>query len=347
MAPTIQHIEFNSAQDCFAVGTDAGVRVFSSDPLVEVRNLNVTTVGSVKLCAMLHRTNLLAIVGGGSHPKFADNSVLIWDDVARKFVLELTLPGPILNVLLAYSKLIVVLARQIHVFSFPNPCVRISTQETRENFHGLCQLSSDPNSELLVYPGFKIGSVQLVDMRNLTKGSSIAPATVNAHQSEVTRIALNNQGTLLATGSTKGTVVRVFDTRTRQLMSEFRRGSDPANLQCLRFSPCSSFLCVSSDKGTVHIFAVRDKQSNRKTLLQQVGIVTDEAQRSLAQFSLPDIETACTCAFVGTGKQSVVALCYDGTYHRFQFSLDGSCNRDGFDHFLDLGDEQEFWTVAE
>ncbi len=29
----------------------------------------------------------------------------------------------------------------------------------------------------------------------------------------------------------QGTVVRVFDTRTRQLMSEFRRGSDPANLQ--------------------------------------------------------------------------------------------------------------------
>jgi hypothetical protein len=80
--------------------------------------------------------------------------------------------------------------------------------------------------------------------------------------------------------------------------------------------------------------------------LQQVGLVAEDARRSVAQFSLPDADTQCECGFqtsVG-GRQSVIALCNDGTYHRFTFTSDGNCTREGFDHFLDLGDEQEFWT---
>ena len=33
---------------------------------------------------------LMNIVGGGSMPKFAENTVLIWDDAKKKFILELT-----------------------------------------------------------------------------------------------------------------------------------------------------------------------------------------------------------------------------------------------------------------
>ncbi len=64
-------------------------------------------------------------------------------------------------------------------------------------------MSVDSHSELIVYPGFKTGSIQLVDLRNVSRGSSLAPITINAHQSEIVRLALNNQATLVATGSVK------------------------------------------------------------------------------------------------------------------------------------------------
>uniref|UniRef100_A0A183DB04 WD repeat domain phosphoinositide-interacting protein 4 n=1 Tax=Gongylonema pulchrum TaxID=637853 RepID=A0A183DB04_9BILA len=112
--------------------------------------------------------------------------------------------------------------------------------------------------------------------------------TINAHQSAIALFALNSSASLLATGSVKGTVIRLFDTKTTGQLREFRRGADPANLHCLRFSPCSSFLAVSSDKDTVHIFAVKNDPNwaNRKTVWQQVGFIAEETRRACVQLKL-------------------------------------------------------------
>lgn len=60
--------------------------------------------GSIFLCEILNRTNLFAIVSGGNRPKFADNIVLIYDDLAKKFVLELTFCSAVKGVRLRKDK---------------------------------------------------------------------------------------------------------------------------------------------------------------------------------------------------------------------------------------------------
>jgi len=60
--------------------------------------IDISEMGSVVNCEMLHRTNLIAIVGGGSRPKFADNSILIYDDVLKEFVLDYTFTSPVVAV---------------------------------------------------------------------------------------------------------------------------------------------------------------------------------------------------------------------------------------------------------
>lgn len=55
-------------------------------------------MGSVGHGEMLHRTNLLAMVGGGSMPRYADNTVLVYDDRTAKLVLEFTFAVPVLAV---------------------------------------------------------------------------------------------------------------------------------------------------------------------------------------------------------------------------------------------------------
>lgn len=47
---------------------------------------------------MLHRTNLIAIVGGGQRAKFAENTILIYDDLLKKFVLEYTFSSAVVAV---------------------------------------------------------------------------------------------------------------------------------------------------------------------------------------------------------------------------------------------------------
>ena len=88
--PQIKHIAFNSFQgtstffnlmsnelellDCFAVATDSGIRVFNSKPLVELVNIGADVVGSIKLVALLNRTNFIALVSGEPRPKFSNKT---------------------------------------------------------------------------------------------------------------------------------------------------------------------------------------------------------------------------------------------------------------------------------
>lgn len=79
---------------------------------------------------------------------------------------------------------------------------------------------------------------------------------VSAHDTALAAIALNPSGNRLATASQKGTLLRLFDTSSGKKVGEFRRGTDECRILSLAFSPNSHWLCVSSDKGTVHVFAL-------------------------------------------------------------------------------------------
>uniref|UniRef100_A0A3B4Z3A3 WD repeat domain 45 n=1 Tax=Seriola lalandi dorsalis TaxID=1841481 RepID=A0A3B4Z3A3_SERLL len=285
----VNSLQFNQDQSCFCCAMETGVRIYNVEPLMEKGHLDHEQVGSVALCSMLHRSNLLAVVGGGVNPKFSEIS-------------------------------------------------------------GLCDLSPSLEKQLLVFPGHKCGSLQLVDLSNTKPGTSSAPFTINAHQSEIACVALNQPGSVAASASRKGTLIRLFDTTTRDKLVELRRGTDPATLYCINFSHDSSFLCASSDKGTVHIFALKDTKLNRRSALARVGKVGPvigqyvDSQWSLASFTVP-AECACICAFgKNTSKNvnSVIAICVDGTFHKYVFTPDGNCNREAFDVYLDICDDDDF-----
>nr|CAD7444702.1 unnamed protein product [Timema bartmani] len=327
----VLNLRFNQDQGCFSCCMETGLRIYNVDPLVEKAHFGMELMGSVGYCEMLYRTNLLAIVAGGARPKFADNTVLVYDDISKKFVLEFTFSSFVKNVKLRRDKLVVVLSHQIHVFSFPSPCQRLFTVETRVNNLGLCEVSPIVSAErqLLVFPGHKLGSVQLVDLASTEAGISSAPVTINAHQGELACLAVNQQGTMVATASNKGTLIRVWDTTRR------------AQLVDINFSGDSEFLCCSSDKGTVHIFALKDTHLNRRSTFSNMGFLGNyvESQWALANFTVPP-ECACICAF--GSRSSVIAICLDGTFHKYVFNADGNCNREAFDVYLDVCDDDEF-----
>lgn len=338
-------LRFNQDQGCFTCAMETGFRIFNVDPLAQKLHLGFETVGSVAQAEMLHRTNMVAVLGGGSMPKFAENTVLIWDDLqkdaAKKFVLELTFPQPVMSVRVRRDRLVVVLRNQVHVFSFPNNPQKLCTLDTRDNPKGLCEISPSIERQMLAFPGHKCGSIQLVDLNDTEEGASTCPVTINAHQGELACIAMNQQGTRIATASAKGTLIRVFDTLEKKQIAEFRRGADPAILYCLNFSLDSAYLCSSSDKGTVHIFAVKDTKLNKRSTFKTMGFLGQyvESQWGLAQFTVP-AECACICAF--GPNQSVVAICVDGTFHKYRFTPEGNCHREAYDVYLDVDDEMEF-----
>src|SRR5882724_6610515 len=77
-------------------------------------------VGTISIVEMLHRSNLIALVAGGNRQKYAENTVLVWDDALKKFVLELTFASPVLAIRFRRDKIFVVEKTRTHVFSFPD-----------------------------------------------------------------------------------------------------------------------------------------------------------------------------------------------------------------------------------
>jgi autophagy-related protein 18 len=86
---------------------------------------------------------------------------------------------------------------------------------------------------------------------------------IEAHNSPLSCIALNNDGTLLATASEKGTIIRVFSIPDAQKLYQFRRGSIPARIFSMSFNSTSTLLSVSSATETVHIFRLGAPNTSR------------------------------------------------------------------------------------
>ena len=107
------------------------------------------------------------------------------------------------RVVLLFYTLDVCFRTQIHVFSFPNRCKKLYTITTRENPRGLCEVTpmrmtshvgdESAGGEFMVFPGYKTGSMQIVNMATTEQRVSSAPVTINAHQSELCCLAINQQ----------------------------------------------------------------------------------------------------------------------------------------------------------
>lgn len=136
----------------------------------------------------------------------------------------------------------------------------------------ICALSPSSDNSYLAYPSplpspsTPYGSAPSSTSSTLSGGNATGDVLIfdavslsvtlliRAHKSPVSHLALNSQGTLVATASDKGTVTRVFSLPAGDKVAEFRRGSYSARIYSVTFNSASTLLCVASDTETVHIF---------------------------------------------------------------------------------------------
>lgn len=175
------------------------------------------------------------------------------------------------------KRLAVVLEEEIYLYDIANMTL-LYTIATSPNPNAICALAANsaPNSSpekcFLAYPMPKpredtgdkrpphapplstyvsptSGEVLLFDTLTCS-----AQNVVEAHRAPLSCIALNNDGTLLATASETGTIIRVFSIPSGSKLYQFRRGTYPSTIYSMSFNLNSTLLCVSSTTDTVHIF---------------------------------------------------------------------------------------------
>uniref|UniRef100_A0A8I5TU02 WD repeat domain phosphoinositide-interacting protein 4 n=1 Tax=Pongo abelii TaxID=9601 RepID=A0A8I5TU02_PONAB len=210
----VTSLHFNQDQSCFCCAMETGVRIYNVEPLMEKGHLDHEQVAA-----------------WACSPKFSEISVLIWDDAREgkdskeRLVLEFTFTKPVLSVCMRHDKIVTVLKNRIYVYSFPDNPRKLFEFDTWVNPNRLCDLCSSLEKQLLVFPGHKCGSLQLVDLASTKPGILSAPFTINAHQSDITCVSLNQPGTVVASASQKGTLIRLFDTRFKEKLVELCRES--------------------------------------------------------------------------------------------------------------------------
>ncbi|KAG8218768.1 arginine-tRNA-protein transferase [Butyriboletus roseoflavus] len=156
---------------------------------------------------------------------------------------------------------------------------------------------------LLAFPGRQMGHVQLVHLppcippAPLGPPPSVPPSKPPPpplkHPSTLTTLSLPASGRFLATTSSRGTLVRIWDTTSGKLLREFRRGADTAEIYGVAFRPDEKEVGVWSDKGTVHVFSlVSSGASNRQSSLSPLTPFLPlpkyfDSEWSYAQYRIP------------------------------------------------------------
>ncbi|KAK3944551.1 autophagy-like protein 18 [Diplogelasinospora grovesii] len=261
MSGALNFVTFNQDHSCLAVGTSKGFRIYHTDPFSKIFN---SDDGNVSIIEMLFSTSLVALILSPRH-------LIIQNTKRGSVIVELTFPSAVLAVRLNRKRLAVVLEEEIYLYDISNMSL-LYTIATSPNPNAICALSPSSENCYIAYPLPKprddldskrpahapplstfvaptSGEVLIFDTVTLK-----AVNVVEAHRSPLCCIALNNEGTLLATASETGTIIRVFSVPKGQKLYQFRRGTYPSTIYSMSFNLSSTLLCVSSTSDTVHIF---------------------------------------------------------------------------------------------
>ncbi|PYI11170.1 WD40 repeat-like protein [Aspergillus sclerotiicarbonarius CBS 121057] len=254
-------VTFNQDYSYLAVATAKGFRIFTTDPFAKSYE---TKEGNIAIIEMLFSTSLVALI-------LSPRRLQITNTKRQSTICELTFPTTVLAVKLNRKRLVIVLEDQIYLYDIQTMKL-LYTIETSPNPNAICALSPSSDNCYLAYP-----LPQKAPPSSFTPPAHAPPGTthvsptsgevlifdtlkleainvIEAHRSPLACITLNNDGTLIATASDKGTIIRVFSVPDGHKLYQFRRGSIPSRIYSMSFNTTSTLLCVSSSTETIHLF---------------------------------------------------------------------------------------------
>ncbi|KAL8453469.1 hypothetical protein Emag_001842 [Eimeria magna] len=262
----LESMAFNQDGSCFIAGTSEGFRVYTSSPLTEFvrREGCMWPDRGVQTAAMLFRTNVFATVS-----KLENRKVKLWDDSRRRFIGELRSRQPV----------------YVYLSDQMRP---INIIHTGSNERGLCALAAGSllGCWLLACPAVAAGAVRVHGgsspgtnsqeaMLQEHASSGITNHVFQAHRAQLAALAFNLQGTVLATASEKGTVVRLFRAADGQLLQQLRRGTQTSLISCISIRADDRFAAIASSSETIHIFLLQQQGQTEEAEQQQFFLDSD------------------------------------------------------------------------
>ncbi|KAL7641457.1 UNVERIFIED_CONTAM: hypothetical protein RMT77_007328 [Armadillidium vulgare] len=258
-------VNFNQDYTSIGVGTRKGYKLFtiaSDDKLEEICE---NACEDTCIVERLFSSSLVAVVSLSSPRKLQ-----VCHFKKRSEICNYSYPNTILSVKLNRLRLVVCLEESIFIHNIRDMKVLHTIKDTPPNLSGICALAISSEQCLMAYPGSNVmGQVQIFDTLNLQ-----AKIMIPAHEGPLAALAFNESGSMIATASEKGTVIRVFGVEKGNRLFELRRGMKRcAHIYSLSFSKNSQFLLCSSNTETVHIFKLDEVNTPPAVPEESTGIM--------------------------------------------------------------------------
>nr|POE71958.1 autophagy-related protein 18 [Quercus suber] len=264
----LNYLTFNQDHSLLAVATTRGLRIWNTDPF----DLSSHSYEEdITLVEPLFSTSLVALI-------LTPRLLRIVNTRRQSTICELSFHGMVVAVKMNRKRLVVIIEELTFIYDIGNMHL-LHQQSTPLNPAGICAISPSSENNYLVIPHCQksppnpqsqpshvpksvsketiSGDVLLYDLNKMEEVT-----VIQAHQTPVSCLAINSDGTLLATSSEKGTVIRIFSIPDGKKLFQFRRGSMPARIYCMSFNATSTLLCVSSATETVHVFKLAPPSTN-------------------------------------------------------------------------------------
>lgn len=282
-ATGISYLTFNQDQTCVAAATHQGFRIYSTEDFVV---LHREDCGAVSLVEMLFCTSLVALVGCSSKetPASSSKCLTMWNTKERSSICQLHFDATIHGVRMNNRRIVVLQRRKIHILDlqtmktlrvidrapapWADPSLAWLCAAADRGFLATplalpCTKKEGQDAPSARPGGERLGLVALVDTHTLRPAGLVL-----AHRSPVQALCLDPSGRMLATASSKGTVVRVFAVPSLQVLCSFRRGANVCRVFGLAFSRDSLHLSAAAASGTLHIFRVSEARRSDCASLQ-------------------------------------------------------------------------------
>ena len=210
------------------------------------------------MVAMLFKTNLFGIVGSDNNPDYKQNQVIMWDDATKKILYKFTFKEKVLNLKIRRDKIVVV--------------CRLGSEETGSNPLGLIGINYTEEKPIIVYPSSEEDKNK--GQLTLKHLDGINNLYINAHNHNISFIALSYNGLLLATASEEGKKIRIFETEKGENLQELNRGKEKADIKYISIDFKNQFIAASSERGTIHIWSLSQsiekiKKSGKILMLEE------------------------------------------------------------------------------
>jgi hypothetical protein len=131
--------------------------------------------------------------------------------------------------------MVVVLNEKAFIFNFVSLKL-IEQVETHPNPLGLVALSAaeKPASKIICLPSLERGHLKVL---NFVVDKSIDFGIIAHENTEIGAIAVNNDGTLIASASIRGHIIKIFSSDGGELVQELKRGNSQAEITGIIFHP--------------------------------------------------------------------------------------------------------------